>query len=299
MYQLIITGAGPAGQTAGIYAQRYGLNFIIIGQISGGTVNEAHLVENYPGFKSIAGPDLAKKFQEHLDIKIKQEQVEKICKNGTDFKILTNKGEYQSQALILGMGMKIRKLGFKNEDKFLNKGISYYISNNLSQYKDKKLAVVGGGDSALTNTFKLSERAKKVYVIHRRDEFRGAPALVKKIQEKDNIEIIYNGQIVEAQGKNKLEKIVLNTGQELSLDQLFIEIGGVPNVHLCGELNIEMENNFIKVDKNQTTNIPGVFAAGDVTNNPLKQIITAAAEGAIAVTSAYKYLKNINSWQVN
>ncbi len=295
MYQLIITGAGPAGQTAGIYAQRYGLNFIIIGQISGGTVNEAHLVENYPGFKSIAGPDLAKKFQEHLDIKIKQEQVEKICKNGTDFKILTNKGEYQSQALILGMGMKIRKLGFKNEDKFLNKGISYYISNNLSQYKDKKLAVVGGGDSALTNTFKLSEQAKKVYVIHRRDEFRGAPALVKKIQEKDNIEIIYNGQIVEAQGKNKLEKIVLNTGQELSLDQLFIEIGGVPNVHLCGELNIEMENNFIKVDKNQTTNIPGVFAAGDVTNNPLKQIITAAAEGAIAVTSAYKYLKNINS----
>ncbi len=291
MYQLIIIGAGPAGQTAGIYAQRYGLNFIIIGQISGGTVNEAHLVENYPGFKSIAGPDLAKKFQEHLDIKIKQEQVEKICKNGTDFKILTNKGEYQSQALILGMGMKIRKLGFKNEDKFLNKGISYYISNNLSQYKDKKIAVVGGGDSALTNTLKLSEQAKKVYIIHRRDEFRGAPALVKKIQEKDNIEIIYNGQIAEAQGKNKLEKIILNTGQELSLNQLFIEIGGAPNVHLCGELNVEMENNFIKVDKNQATNIPGVFAAGDITNNPLKQIITAAAEGAIAVTSTYKYLK--------
>jgi thioredoxin reductase (NADPH) len=294
MYQLIIIGAGPAGQTAGIYAKRYGINFLIIGQITGGTVNEAHLVENYPGFESISGPDLAKKFQKHLDKEIKQEQVEKICKHGKGFKVFTNQDQYQGQALILSMGMKMRKLGIKNEDKFLNKGITYYTPNNTSAFKNQIVAVVGGGDSALTAAFKLSSQAKKVYLIHRRDEFRGAPALVARIKNKKNIEIVYSAQVVEVKGKDKLEKIILNTDQELETNQLFIEIGGVPNVHLCGELNIEMENNFVKVDKKQSTNVAGVFAAGDITNNPLKQIITAAAEGAIAATSAYNYLKNIN-----
>jgi len=157
------------------------------------------------------------------------------------------------------------------------------------------LAVVGGGDSALTNALKLADQAKKVYLIHRRDQFRGAPALVKKAEKNKNIEIVYSAQVAKAQGKNKLEKLILNTGQELIIDQAFVDVGGVPNVHLCGELKIEMENNFVKVDKHQATNVPGIFAAGDVTNNPLKQIVTAAAEGAIATTSAYRHLKNLNS----
>jgi len=291
MYQLIIIGAGPAGQTAGIYAQRYGIKFLIIGQIIGGTINEAHLVNNYPGFKSISGPDLAQEFQKHLDTKIREEQVEKISKDQNGFKVITNKSEYQGESVILSMGMKIRKLNFKNEEAFLNKGISYCTSADINQYKDKTLAVVGGGDSALTNALKLADQTKRVYLIHRRDEFRGAPALVKKVQEKKNIKIIYNAQVIEAQGKNKLEKLILNTGQELDVDQTFIDVGGVPNVHLCGELNIEMENSFVQVNKNQETNIPGIFAAGDITNNPLKQIVTAAAEGSIAATSACKYLK--------
>jgi len=291
MYQLIIIGAGPAGQTAGIYAQRYGINFLIIGQITGGTTNEAHLVDNYPGFKSISGPDLAKEFQNHLNVKTKQEEVIRVSQQNQVFKITTDKSKYETQALILGMGMKMRKLGFKNEDEFLKKGISYYIPDQIDQFKNKSIAIVGGGDSALTKTFKLSEQAKKVYIIHRRDEFRGVPALVKKIENKENIEILYNSQVIEAQGKDNLEKLILNTGNELTIDQLFLQIGGTPNIHLCGELNIAMENNFVKVDKNQATNVSGIFAAGDVTNNPLKQIVTAAAEGAIAVTSAYKYLK--------
>ncbi|MBU1292411.1 NAD(P)/FAD-dependent oxidoreductase [Patescibacteria group bacterium] len=295
MYQLIIIGAGPAGQTAGIYTQRYGIKFLIIGQILGGTTNEAHLVDNYPGFKSISGPDLAKEFQKHLNVETKEEQVEKISKDENGFKVTTNKEEYQGQSLILGMGMKIRKLNFKNEEVFLNKGISYCTSANTSQFKNKTLAVVGGGDSALTNALKLADQAKRVYLIHRRDEFRGSPALVKKAQKEKNIEIIYSAQVTEAQGKDKIEKLILNTGQELDVDQVFIDVGGIPNVHLCGELNIEMENSFVKVNKNQETNIPGIFAAGDITNNPLKQIVTAAAEGSIAATSVYKYLKNINS----
>ena len=295
MYQLIIIGAGPAGQTAGIYAKRYGLNFLVIGRITGGTVNEAHLVENYPGFKSIPGPDLAKEFQKHLGVEPIQESVEMIYRENNIFKVKTNKNEYQAETLILAMGMKMKKLGIKNEDDFLNKGVSYYLPDDINQYKNKIVGVVGGGDSALSTSLKLAEQAKKVYLIHRRDEFRGAPALVEKADKKENIEFVLSAQVSEIQGKKKLKKILLNTGQELVLDQLYLQAGGVPNIHLCEELGIKMEGNFIKTDKNQATNLAGVFAAGDITNNPLKQIITAAAEGAIAATSAYQHLKNIDN----
>jgi len=299
MYQLIIIGAGPAGLTAGIYAKRYGINFLIIGQILGGTINEAHLVDNYPGIKSISGHQLTKLFQKHLATKIKQEQVEKITKGnsvqGQIFKIATNKGNYQAQSLILALGMKIRKLDIKNEEKFLDKGISYYTANNIRQFKDKTLAVVGGGDSALTTALKAADQAKKVYLIHRRDEFRGAPILIKKVKEKPNIEIIYQAKVVGAKGKKLLEEIVLDNKKEIKVNKLFIEIGGIPNVHLAKNLKIKIENNFIVTDKNQATNIAGVLAAGDMTNNPLKQIVTAAAEGAIAATSAYKYLKRLTN----
>jgi len=291
MYQLIIIGAGPAGITAGIYAKRYGIKYLVIGQNIGGAINEAHLIDNYPGFKSITGSELTKKFEKHLDTLIKKEQVEKIIKKKGIFEIVTNKDKYQAQAVILSLGMKIRKLGIKNEEKFLEKGISYYTPHDLISIKDKIIAIIGGGDSALTAALKTSDQAKKVYLIHRRDEFRGAPALVKKVKQKTNIKIVYSGQVLEAQGKTKLEKIVLNTGDELKINSLFLEIGGVPNVQLCSDLNLSMDNNFIITDKKQATNLAGFFAAGDITNNPLKQIVTAAAEGAIAATSAYIYIK--------
>ncbi len=293
MNQLIIIGAGPAGLSAAIYAKRYGLNFIIIGQLPGGTVHEGHLVDNYLGFKSIKGPDLAKEFVSHVPEKIIQESVESICKKDNAFEVKTDKKTYQGQSIILGLGMKNRKLGFENEEKFLGKGISYYTPTDLTQLKDKTLAVAGGGDSALCAALKLSDPAKKVYLIHRRDEFRGAPALVDKVKKKDNIELVLSAQVKKAQGKDKLKSILLNTGKELELDCLFIEAGGVPNVYLCGELGIKVDNNFIEVNKYMETNVPGIYAAGDMTNNPLKQIITAAAEGAVAATSAYSYLKDI------
>ncbi|MFH1671448.1 MAG: FAD-dependent oxidoreductase [Candidatus Portnoybacteria bacterium] len=292
-YQLIIVGAGPAGLSAAIYAKRYGLNFIIIGKLPGGTIHEGHLVDNYLGFKSIKGPDLAKEFVSHVPEKIIEESVESVCKKDNLFEIKTEKNTYQGQSIILGLGMKNRKLGFEDEEQFIGKGISYYTPTDLTQLKDKVLAVAGGGDSALCAALKFADTAKKVYLIHRRDEFRGAPALVDKARAKDNIELVLSAQIKQAQGKDNLELILLNTGKELKIDCLFIEAGGVPNVFLCGELGIEMDNNFIKVDKSQATNVPGIYAAGDMTNNPLKQIITAAAEGAVAATSAYNYLKNI------
>jgi len=293
MHQLIIIGAGPAGLSAAIYAKRYGLNFIIIGQLPGGTVHEGHIVDNYLGFKSIKGPKLAKEFINHIPEKIIQESVESICKKDNLFEVKTDKETYQGQSVILGLGMKNRKLGFENEEKFLGKGISYYTPTDLTQLKNKILAVAGGGDSALCAALKSADPAKKVYLIHRRDEFRGAPALVDKAKKKDNIELVLSAQIKKAKGRDKLESILLNTEQELKLDCLFIEAGGVPNIYLCGELGIKMDNNFIEVNKHMETNVDGIYAAGDMTNNPLKQIVTAAAEGAIAATSAYNFLKNL------
>ena len=291
-HQLIILGAGPAGLSAAIYAKRYGLKYIIIGKLPGGTVHEGHNVDNYLGFKSIKGSALAKEFVAHVPDKIIEEEVKSICRQDKSFEIKTEKSAYQGQALILALGMKSRKLGFKNEEKFLGQGIAYYTPTDLVKLKGKLLAVVGGGDSALCAALKVADLAKKVYLIHRRDEFRGAPALVEQVKAKANIELFLSAWPEEAKGDSKLTGVVLNTGQELDIDELFLEVGGVPNVYLCGELGIEMGNNFIKVDKNQATNTPGIYAAGDMTDNPLKQIITAAAEGAIAATSAYGYLKN-------
>ncbi|MBU1137190.1 NAD(P)/FAD-dependent oxidoreductase [Patescibacteria group bacterium] len=292
MHQLIIIGAGPAGLSSAIFAKRYGLKYIIIGKLPGGTVHEGHKVDNYLGFKSIKGPDLAKEFVAHVPDKIAEEQVESICRQDKLFEVKTETNTYQGQVLILALGMKSRKLGFKNEEKFLNKGIAYYTPTDLVDLKDKTLAVVGGGDSALCAALKVADWAKKVYLIHRRDEFRGAPALVDQAKTKANIELILSAWPEEAKGDNKLTSVVLNTGQELEIDAMFLEVGGVPNVYLCGELGIAMDNNFIKVDKHQSTNVPGIYAAGDMTDNPLKQIITAAAEGAIAATGVYNYLKN-------
>ena len=298
MYQLIIIGAGPAGLTAALFARRYGLNYLIIGQTEESALNQAHLVENYPGIKPMSGPQLIKEFQKHSALKIKEEQVKKIAstsnKKEKTFQITTERGQYQGQALILALGMKIRKLGIKNEEKFLNKQIFYYSPDNLKTIKNKTLAVIGGGDTALTTALKLADQAKKVYLIHRRDEFRGAPLLVKRVKAKKNIEIIYSAQATEAQGQKRLNKIILDNQRELTIDNLFIEIGGLPNVLLCQDLKLKMANNFVLTDQNQATNRPGLFAAGDMTNYPLKLIVTATSQGAMAATSAYDYLKTLD-----
>ena len=295
MHQLIIIGAGPAGLTAGLFAKQYGLDFLLIGKTSDSAVNQAHLVENYPGVKPMTGPRLIKEFQKSLAVKIKEEQVEKISrKKDKTFQIITNQGNYQSKAIILAIGMQIRKLGIKNEEKFLNKGIFYHTPNDIRWLKNKITAVIGGGDTALTIALKLADQAKKVYLIHRRDEFRGAPLLVKRVKKRKNIEIIYSAQVIEAQGKKSLEKIILNNQKELSLNDLFIEVGGIPNVYLYQGLKIKMENSFLVTDKSQMTNLAGLFAAGDMTTYPLKLIVTAIAQGAMAATGAYNYLKSIS-----
>jgi len=290
MKNLIIIGAGPAGLTAAIYAKRYNLDFLIIGQTPGGTAIEAYQVKNYPGFKSISGLDLMQKFQEQLGCKIIQENIEKITK---DFLVYTSKNQYKTKSLILAMGSKNRKLGLENEEKFLGRGISYCVTCDGPLFKDKITAVVGGGNAALTGALELADIAKKVYLIHRRDEFRADPIWQGKVKKNKKIEIILKSQVIQIKGDKVLEKIILDSNQELGVSGLFIEIGTTPSSGLAQDLAIALENDFIIVDKNQATNIPGVFAAGDITNNPLKQIISACGQGAVAAFSAFQY-KNLS-----
>lgn len=284
---LIIIGAGPAGLTAGIYAKRFGLDFLIIGETPGGIALEGHKIENYPGFKSISGADLMQKFQEQLDHEILQENVKKIIKK---FKIYTDKNQYQAKSIILALGTKTRKLGLKNEEKFLGKGLSYCVVCDGPLFRDKIVAIVGGGNSALAGAVELADIAKKVYLIHRRDEFRAEPVWQERVKKNKKIEIIYNANLQELKGDEILEEIILDNNKKIKINGLFIEIGVTPNIALCKDLDIKTEDNYVIADKNQATNIKAVYAAGDITNNNLKQIITACAQGAIAASSVYNYM---------
>ncbi len=290
-YDLIIIGAGPGGLTAGIYAKRHNLNVLIIGQMLGGTATWAHKIGNFPGFDEIAGPELMMKMINHvkkLDVEIKQEEALEIRKEDL-FKVKTNKQEYSGKNVILATGTKRAKLGLENEGKFVGKGVSYCATCDAMFYKDKTVAVVGGGNAALTAALLLAKTAKQVYLVYRKDKFfRAEEEWVKNVEANEKIKCIFNSNVTELLGETKLDKIKINEKEEIEVDGLFIEIGGISNLELANKLNLELENNFIKVDKTQRTNVDGLFAIGDVTNSPLKQIITACGEGAVAAYEVYK-----------
>jgi len=294
-YELIIVGSGPAGLSAAIYAARYKIKTLVIGWQIGGMAAEASEICNFPSYKKISGTELMRKMKEHaedLGIEIKNDFVLSIERINSMFKVKTNSAEYKAKKIILATGTEKRKLHLENEDKFLGKGISYCAICDAPFFKNKVVGVVGGANSALSAAMLLSKFADKVYIIYRRDKFfRAEPRLVEEVEKNEKIEPIFNANVVELIGKDKLEEVRLDNGKKLKLDGLFIEIGIVPNLELAEKLGVELENGYIKVDKEQRTNIKGVFAAGDVTNYPLKQIIVACSQGAIAASSVYKELK--------
>jgi len=298
IYDLIIIGAGPAGLTSALYAKRYGLDVMIISSNVGGAMGEAHKIWNFPSYLEISGMELTKKMYEQvksLNLEIKNELVTSIEKKKEIFEIKTIKNTYQSKKIIIAIGREKAKLNLKNEDKFLGKGIHYCAICDCSFYKDKIVGVVGGGNSAINAALLLAEYAKKIYIIYRGDKLKKAEKiLVEKAKNNKKIELIFNSIVVELIGKENLEAIKLNNNKKIILDGLFIEIGGLPNKEILKNLNLEFEKDFIKVNNKQETNIKGVFAAGDITNNPLKQIITACGEGAVAAYSAYIELENEN-----
>ena len=311
-YDLVIIGAGPAGLTAALYAARYKLNVLVIGELYGGTATKAHKICNFPSYENVGGVELMTKMinqVKNLGVEIKQEEVINIKKESF-FKIVTNKGEYLSKKIIIATGSKRTKIGIEREDELTGKGISYCTTCDANFYKEKIVGVVGGGNAALTSALLLAKIAKKVYVIYRKDKFSKAePMWVEEVKKKKKIIPIFNSEVLKLIGEEKLEEVEIeknkavtpkgvppvkgdiNTGGRIKLDGLFVEIGGISNIKLAKLLRIKLERNFIKVDKNQKTNVEGVFAVGDVTNNPLKQIVTACGEGAIAGFSVFKDLR--------
>jgi len=294
-YDLIIIGAGPAGLTAAIYAARYKLDVLVIGKLIGGLAGEAYEICNFPSYKKILGFELMTKMLnqvKELDVEIKLEEVLDIKKQ-KDFEIITDKDRYFSKKIILATGSERRKLKLDREKEFTGKGISYCATCDAGFYKDKIVGVVGGGDAALTSALLLTKFAKKVYIIYRREKFcRAKPTWIDEVKKNKKIFPIFNSNITKLIGKEHLEEVELNKKKKLKVDGLFVEIGNIPNTKLAEKLKVKLDCENIAVDKKQRTNIKGMFAAGDITNNPLKQIVTACAEGAIAANSVYEEISS-------
>lgn len=285
MYDLIIIGMGVSGISAAIYAKRAGLKILILdGSTPGGTLNIIPNIENYPGIKSISGPDLAfDLYNEVIDLNIehKLEQVTDVILE--DIKtVKTKDNAYQSKYLLIASGRKPRMLGLKDEEKYLGHGISTCALCDGSFFKGEDVAVVGGGSSALSEAIYLSHIVNKVYLIHRREEFRAENTLIEQIKEISNIELILNNEVEELITKDdKLVGLKL-TDRNISIKAMFIYIGFLPNTDFIKNTDIKLENGYILTDVNGETNIRGVYASGDVIKKEIYQIINAASEGAIA-----------------
>ncbi len=302
-YDLVIIGAGPAGLTAGLYAARYGLKTLILGHPQASLCAEAHKVCNYPTESEIRGPDLIEKMKKNaLDggAELLPLIVNRIEKQEGQFTVFVDSGEFFSaKAIVLALGTKHRTLNLPDEEKYLGKGISYCFTCDGAFFKGKKVAVIGGSDTAATAALYFAEICPEVHLIYRKDKLRAEQAWIDNLSKKENVRILYNTNVIRVQGGGKLEKIELDNSYQgeklLAVDGLFIEIGEVPEKALTEPLGIELDEfGFIKVDHSQATNIERIWAAGDITtgSDGFRQIITACAEGAIAAKSAFGYLSS-------
>lgn len=303
IHDLIIIGAGPAGLGASIYASRYKLNHLVIGTEIGGQVVEAVSIENYAGYKSISGRELMEKFREQteeLGTKIIQDCAVKISKEGELFEVRTNTDKvFQSRSLIFALGMKPRKMNIPGEEELVGKGVSYCATCDAMFFRGKDVAVIGGGDSAATEALHLTEFANKVYLLYRDGSLKFEPYWADKIHQNQKIEMVASNNITAIQGSESQRVAAVaydyaGEKKELPVQGVFIEIGSVPGVAIAKELGvITDEQDYIIVDQTQATNIPYIYAAGDVTtgSNKFRQIITAVSEGAVAAGSVYRALK--------
>jgi thioredoxin reductase (NADPH) len=295
-YDVLIIGAGPAGLTAGLYSARNGLKVGIISKDIGGTANSILRIENWPGYTG-SGAELVKKFYEQVkkyEINFIIEEVDSIDKREKEFVVKTKKQEFGCKALIIATGTERKKLKIPGEVEFLGKGVSYCATCDSFFFKNKDVAVIGGSDCATTSALALSDIAKKVYLIYRGEKLKCENISEERINEKKNVEIFYNSFPLEILGKEKVEEIRImseNKNRNLKIDGIFIEIGSTPLAEFAKNINLKMgEEKFIHVDENMKTSVEGVYAAGDVTNSKLKQVIISSAQGAIAAKSAYDWI---------
>lgn len=295
MYDFIIIGGGPAGLGAAIYASRFGLKTLVLTKERYGLLATTHLVENYPSFKSISGAELMEKIDEHAQsfgAEIKDEEVIEVKKQNSTFKVKTHENEYSAKAILFATGTIKRKLDAKGEEKFMGKGVSYCATCDAAFFKDKVVGVVGGSDSAAKEALMLTEYAKKVYIIYRKQEIRAEPINKKRVEENKKIEIIPNTNVVEIKGDKVMKSVIFDNGKEFVLDGLFVEIGHMANTKLAGDIGVKLnENKEIIVNRNSETNVKGIYAAGDVINTEWKQAITAVSQGCTAAYYAYNLIK--------
>ncbi len=302
IYNVIIIGSGPAGLAAAIYAERAELNAIVIEKnvVSGGQVLTTYEVDNYPGVRGIGGYDLGMKFREHADslgAEFVEDEVIRIETEGTVKRVVCAADTYEAKTVIIATGASHRKLGVPGEEELAGMGVSYCATCDGAFFRGKTTAVIGGGDVAIEDAIFLARLCKKVYVVHRRDELRGAKSLQKKLFSLDNVEMVWNSVAERIEGENKVERLVVSgvkTGEKrtIELQGVFIAVGISPNSSAF-EGTVEMENGYIKAGEDCATSCPGIFAAGDVRTKGLRQIVTAVADGANAITSVERYLTEL------
>lgn len=288
MYDLIIIGMGISGISASIYAHRAGMKVLLLeGSAPGGTINGISKIENYPGISSISGPDLAYNLFEEvnkLGIEYKLERVTDVSLDEDSKKVKTTNNVYEAKYLLIASGRRPKMLGLKEEEKFLGKGISTCALCDGALYKNSDVAVIGGGSSALSEALYLANIVNKVYLIHRRDEFRGEETLIEEVKQKDNIELILNNEVSALKIENNtLTGIILKDDREINVKGIFIYVGFIPNTDFLKGSGVNLEDGYVLVDEHHETNIKGVYASGDVTKKEIYQIINAASEGAEAV----------------
>jgi len=299
---LIIIGSSAAGMSAALYVARAGINFLIFGQPETGNTAKAGVIENYLGFLSLPGSELSKKFQEHLgkyNPKTVKEKVVSLQKRENNFLVKTEKEEYLAKSVILSTGANPRKLNIPGEEEFLNKGISYCEACDGPLFKDKRVAILGGGNSATKAAFSLSKIAKEVFVLNINDSMRAEKVYLDKLSQLSNVKFFYKVKTFEFFGDSLLEGLryeQIDSGEkkELSIDGAFIYVGLKPNTgFISQELDIMNEDKEIITDKEGKTKIPGIFAAGDVVDKSFRQISVAVGQGASAAQSAIEFLTKV------
>lgn len=300
MYDLIIIGAGPAGLTAAIYAKRAMLNALLIEKnyVGGGQIINTYEVDNYPGYPGINGFDLGQKMSEHAD----KFEIEKITTDvlsldvtGDEKKVVTDEGTYTAKALIIATGNSPAKLNVPGEEELTGMGVSYCATCDGAFFKNKVTCVVGGGDVALEDAIYLARGCEKVYIIHRRDEFRAAKVLQDELINTANIEIIYDSIVTEIKGDDVVSSVVVKnvkdgTEKNLPVNGVFLAVGNNPNGSFVPDEIKKNEKGYVIAGEDCVTNVPGVFAAGDIRDKKLRQVVTAVADGANAVYSVQDYL---------
>jgi thioredoxin reductase (NADPH) len=299
-WDLIVVGAGPAGLTAGLYGARSGLTTLVLEEKTpGGAASETPLVENYPGFEGISGRELVEKMTEHCrKVGAKIHELERVVQLdlGDEKKVKTDKATYTASAVIFASGCHYRSLQVPGEEKFRGRGVSYCAVCDGAFFKGGRVLVVGGGNSAVCSAIYLANLASAVKLAHRRAQLRAEGALVKDLQAQ-KVEVLWNTELKEIKGDVKVKSVILTnnkTGetQETNVDGVFVQVGEVPNSQVAKEAGVELDKGgFIIVDDRQRTSINGVYAAGDVTTGPVKQIGTAVGQAIVAATEAFCYIK--------